>query len=92
MAFESLIAVTSLPDVQVICTEKKKLNVNGYVWKRYFRTKFAANEEHKENTPIKPEYLPISVYTLERMVHFCACNEQHPSEYSSLSLRVQFVF
>jgi len=93
-AFESLIAVTSLPDVQVICTEKKKLNVNGYVWKRYFRTKFAANEEHKENTPSKPEYLPISVYTLERIVHFCACNEQHPSEYSGLGLRlqVQFVF
>ena len=91
MAFESLIAVTSLPDVQVICTEKKKLNVNGYIWKRYLGTKFAKDEEH-EKTPSKPEYLPIAVYTLERIVHFCACNEQHPSEYFGIGLKLQFGF
>ena len=32
--------------------------------------KVAANEEHKENTPSEPEYLPISVYTLEHIVQF----------------------
>ncbi len=90
-AFKSLIAVTSLPDVHVICTEKKKLNVNGYIWKRYLGTKFAKDEEHKK-TLSKPEYLPISVYTLERIVHFCACNKQHSSEYFGIGLKLKFGF
>jgi hypothetical protein len=80
--FDCLITVALLPDVTVICTNKTKFSVTGYIWKKYFCSSSVSNDGNDELAQSTPKYLPISYSSLQRVVDFCTCNEQSPCKHA----------
>ena len=80
--FDCLITVASLPDVTVMCTNKTKFSVTGYIWKKYFCSSSVSNDGNDELAQSTPKYLPISYSSLQRVVDFCTRNEQNPCKHA----------